>query len=153
MAIDNRQLARKLIDEVWNKGKLELIDELVDPGYEGRDPMMGTATRNGLKESVKAYRAAFPDLKLEVSTILSDGSYVCTRWTAKGTHLGPFLGMAPTGKHTVVTGLNLAEFRNGRIVADVAEYDALGLTRQLGVEPQALPLPVTRPVAATGKRL
>lgn len=151
MAIDNKQLARRLIEEVWNKGNLQLIDELVDPNYDGRDPLVGATKRDGLRESVKAYRAAFPDLKIEVASILSEGNFVCTRWTAKGTHRGTLLGMAPTGKTAVVTGIDFAEIRNGKILVDYAEYDALGLLRQLGLDSVAMPLPSLKPAVESAK--
>lgn len=151
MAIDNKQLARRLIEEVWNKGNLQLIDELVDPNYDGRDPLVGATKRDGLRESVKAYRTAFPDLKIEVASILSEGNFVCTRWTAKGTHRGTLLGMAPTGKTAVVTGIDFAEVRNGKILVDYAEYDALGLLRQLGLDSVAMPLPSLKPAVESTK--
>lgn len=152
MAIDNKQVARRLIDEVWNKGKLELIDELVDPNYAGRDPMVGALTRDGLRDSVKAYRAAFPDLRIEVAALIGEGNFVCTRWVSRGTHRGPLLGMPGTGKTAVVTGLNFAEVRDGKLFSDFQEFDSLGLLRQLGLDEVAMPLPGRRPVVETGKR-
>lgn len=151
MAIDNKQLARRLNDEVWSKGNLQLIDELIDPTFEGRDPLVGAMNRDALRESVKAYRAAFPDLKIEVASILSEGNFVCTRWTAKGTHRGTLLGMAPTGKTAVVTGIDFGEIRNGKFIADYAEYDALGLLRQLGLDTVAMPVPNLKPVVESTK--
>jgi steroid delta-isomerase-like uncharacterized protein len=141
MAIDNKQVARRMIEEVYNKGKIELIEELIDPAYEGHDPLMGTVKRDGLRESVKGYRSAFPDLKLEVNTIIAEGNFVVTRWTARGTHRGALMGIAPTGKSTVVTGIDFAELKNGKISSQYSEFDALGMMRTLGVEATAVPAP------------
>lgn len=152
MAIDNKQIARRLIEEVWNQGKLDLIDELVDPNYTGRDPMLGAHNREGFRESVKAYRAAFPDLKIEAATMVGEGNFVCTRWTSSGTHRGPFMGMPATGKSSVGTGINFAEIRNGKLFSDFQEFDSLSLLRQLGLDTAAMPVPGRQPTVEIGKR-
>lgn len=145
MASDNKQTTRRLIEDVWNGGKLEVIDELLDPDFEGHDPLMGKQTRDIYRRGVKGYRAAFPDLKFEANQLLLDGNYVITRWTARGTHLGPFLGTESTGKTGVVTGINVAEFRNGKVIWQQSEWDALGLFRQLGLEDVTVPLAARQP--------
>ena len=152
MAIDNKQLARRLIEEVWNKGKIDLIDELVDPNFEGHDPVIGLEKRDTLRESVKGYRTAFPDLKMDITSIVAEGNYVVTRWTARGTNLGPFMGMGSTGRAATVTGINFGEVRNGKLISDYSEYDALGLMRQLGVESVGMPTPGKQTTTQTGKR-
>jgi steroid delta-isomerase-like uncharacterized protein len=152
MATDNKQLARRLIEEVWNKGQLELIDELLDPAYEGHDPLLGTLKRDALRNSVKGYRSAFPDLRFEVNAVLGEGNFVTTRWTARGTHLGPLLGRESTGRSAQVTGISVAEIRNGRIISDYAEWDALGLFRQLGLQDVTVPLAVRKPAPQEQRR-
>ena len=132
MATNNKLIARRFIEEVWNAGNVTLVDELVDPGYEGHDPVVGTYKRDGLKQTIASYRSAFPDLKLEIVTQVADDRFVVTRWIARGTHLGTFMGLEPTRKRAVLSGINLGELRNGKIVSDHNEYDALGLLRQLG---------------------
>jgi steroid delta-isomerase-like uncharacterized protein len=136
---------------IEGKGKLELIDELIDPSFEGHDPLMGTTKRDGLRESVKSYRAAFPDLKFEVNALVTEGNFVAVRWTARGTHRGELMGIQPTGKSTEVTGIDLAELRNGKIVSLHGQFDALGLMRQIGGDVMALPIG-NRPSAEHSKR-
>lgn len=130
---DNKLIARRLIEEVWNKGDVTLIDELVDPGYEGHDPVLGTYKRDGLTQAVQSYRSSFPDLKLEIVNQVADDRFVVTRWIARGTHLGPFMGVEPTKKFAVTSGIDLTEVRDGKIYSDFTEYDSLGLLKQLGV--------------------
>jgi steroid delta-isomerase-like uncharacterized protein len=152
MAIDNKQIAKRIFEELWTKGKLELVDELIDPSFQGHDPMLGTINRDALRESVKGYRGAFPDLKFEVNNVIAEGNFVVVRWTARGTNRGPLMGMQATGKNAVVTGLDYQEVRNGKIVSQHAEFDALGMLRQLGVDAGAMPQPSTRQGVETGKR-
>ena len=152
MAIDNKQIARRLIEEVWSKGRIDLIDELVDPKFESKDPLIGTLNRDGLREAVRTYRSAFPDLKFEVVSILAEGNYVSVRWIARGTNLGPFMGMNSTGRAATVTGLTLTEVRNGKVISDTFEMDSLGLMRQLGLEPVGTHIPARQQPVETSKR-
>lgn len=152
MAFDNKQISRRFIEEVWNTGNLALVDELVDPGYEGRDPVVGAYKRDALKQTIEGYRNAFPDLKLEIVHMVADDRFVATRWVAHGTHLGAFMGVEPTKKKTVVTGISLAEFRDGKIVAEFNEYDALGLMQQLGAAEKLTAEPPRTAVARPEKR-
>lgn len=141
MAVDNKQVMRRLVDEVWNQGKLEVINELFDKNYKGHDPLLGELTRDGFREAMKGYRSAFPDLKFEITAILADGNYVCTRWVGKGTHRGALGDLQPTGKSATVTGIDFAELRDGRVVADYTEFDTLGFMKQLGATEGALGVP------------
>lgn len=152
MAFDNKQITRRFIEEVWNNGNLALVDELVDPAYEGRDPVVGTYKRDALKQTIEGYRKAFPDLKLEIVHLLADDRFVASRWIARGTHLGTFMGVEPTKKKTVVTGNGLVEFRDGKIVAEFNEYDALGLLRQLGAAEKFMGEPPRTTTARPEKR-
>lgn len=137
MATNVKQQARRLFDEAWNAGRLETIDEIVDPSYRGQDPLLGTIDRDGLKKSLQGYREAFPNLKFEVKEIICEGDTAVVRWSATGTNRGPLFGAPPTGKNATVGGLTLGEYRNGRLVRDNTQWDALGLFRQLGIEKMA----------------
>ncbi len=143
--MDNKQLQRRLMEEVWGEGKLELIDELLDADFAGADPLRGPLTREGYRNLVKGYRRAFPDVKFTIDSITGDDKCVATRWTAHATHRGPFLGTPSTGKAMTVTGISYAEFRNGKIVGEFTEWDALGMLRQLGIDDVTVPLAVRRP--------
>ena len=144
MAYDNKQLTRRVLEEIWSQGKLGVIEELIDPLYEGHDPLMGPLSRDAFRNAVKGYRTAFPDLKLELNAIFGEDNFVTTRWTLRATHLGPFLGTESSGRSAQVTGISLTELRNGRLVSDYTEWDVAGLFRQLGLEDVTVPLAVRR---------
>lgn len=146
MANDNKQLTRRLLEEVWNNGNLAALDDLLDPAFEGHDPLMGPLKPEAYKNAVKAYRRAFPDLRFEVNAVVADGSFVTTRWTLRCTHLGPFLGTPSTSRNGQVTGINMAELRNGKLLSEYSEWDALALFRQLDLQDVTVPLAVRRPV-------
>ncbi len=60
---------------------------------------------------------------------------MATRWTARGTHEGEFVGIAPTGNQVEITGLTISRIANSKVAEDWTEYDALGMMEQLGVVP------------------
>lgn len=134
MNIDIKKVSRRLFEEVWNAGKVELIDELLDPQFRGHDPLLGVFDRKAYKEAVKSYRASFAELNFEIESMISEGDLVATEWTAKGRHIGPFMNLPPSGKTATVKGISVSEYRNGKLIRSTSQMDTLGLMRQLGVE-------------------
>ena len=135
MAVDIKQSARRLIEEPFGKGNLDVIDQLCDPGYRGHDPMTGELDREGFKDLARMYRAAFPDLKCTILASCAEGDTCVTHWRMTGTHRGKLMGLEPTGKRVTVEGMSFAKFRGGKLAEDWTQWDALGLYRQLGVTP------------------
>ena len=134
MSAENKALVRRCFKEIWSRGNVDLIDQLVVPNYENHDPagpMPGTG-RDGLKKHVTAYRTAFPDLTLTLDDIVAEGNKVTARWTAHGTHKGTLLGIAPTGKEVTTGGISLMQIANGKIAEAWVTWDTLGLLQQLG---------------------
>jgi steroid delta-isomerase-like uncharacterized protein len=137
MSAENKAIARRLVEEAFNEGRLDVIDELAAPGVVSYDsalpePLVGI---DATKASIAAYRDAFPDLKLTVEEQIAEGDMVVTRWTARGTHQGELMGMAPTGKEATVTGITIDRLENGRIAESRTNWDSLGLMQQLGAVP------------------
>ena len=136
MAIDNIALARRAIDEVWNKGMMETADQIGDKNEIFHDPLAGEVRGvEGFKQHVRNFRAAFPDLKFVIEDIGADGDKVYFRFVATGTHKGAFLGVPATNKRARVTGLALNRIQGGKFVEVWTSYDALGLLQQLGIVP------------------
>ncbi len=138
MSENNKAVVRRLLDEVWNKGNLSLVDELFTPNFEFHDastPDLGRGPESE-KKRVTLYRNAFPDLRITIEDMIAEGETVVTRWTCRGTHKGDLSGIAPTGKQITISGITVGRFANGKIAQGYANWDALGLMQQLGVVPQ-----------------
>jgi len=133
---DNAQIARQMMEELNNQGKLELIDQNYDPGYRGHETLNPDVGREQLKKNIQMYRTAFPDLSLKVDEVAAAGDKVLLRWTVRGTHKGPFLGTPPTGKPFKTQGITVYTFRNAKILEEWTQWDALGLIRDLGIGQQ-----------------
>jgi len=137
MSDANKNVSRRVIDEIFNEGKLEVADEIIAAGSIGHDPALPEPTSGpeGLKQLVTGYRAAFPDLSFTIDDQIAEGDRVVTRWTARGTHEGDLWGIAATGKQGTVTGITIDRFQGGKIAEVWTNWDTLGLMQQLGVVP------------------
>ena len=131
---DAKVLVRRFYEEAWDKGQLEVADELFAPDYVRHDLRAGVAVPGpqGQKDIATAFRAAFPDLRFVVDFVLADGDHVVGRWTATGTHTGPWSAMAPTGRQVSFSGINVFRFADGKVVELWNHRDDLGLMEQLG---------------------
>lgn len=134
MAQENGALIRHWFEEVWNKGRMQAIDEMASPDVVGHGQAQHD-TDIGLKEFkpfVAGLRGAFPDMKVVIDQTIEQGDKVVARWTATMTHQGEFLGFAPTGKKVTVTGTTIQRIVNGKIVEGWDNWDQLGLLVQIG---------------------
>lgn len=139
MAVDIKQSYRRLIEEAYGNGKLEVFDEICDRGYREHDPVAGDGDLAKARESCRMYRAAFPDLKVSLLGTYADHDTAIVHWRMNGTHQGSLMGIAPTGARCTCEGISLGKFKGGKLVEDWVQWDGLGLMRQLGVAPSAQP--------------
>lgn len=132
--------ATRLIDEVINTGKLELCDrylaaDRIDYQDYGLAPGMANG-HEGFKRVLGGFVEAFPDLHLEVQFTVADDDRIMFFISTTGTHRGPFMGMAPTGKQFKVNGADIFRFNDeGKIAAHWGVFDTFGMLAQLGLVP------------------
>jgi steroid delta-isomerase-like uncharacterized protein len=130
----NKALVERFYEQVWRNGNLDVADELFADDYVRHDFRPGNpAGPEGQKEIARAFRAAFPDLSFEIDFVLADGDFVAGRWTASGTHLGPWAGVEPTGKPMRFSAINVFRFSAGKVVELWNHRDDLGIMEQLDV--------------------
>lgn len=135
MSESNKNAVRRLVEELWNKNSLAVADELFvanSTHHDAATPEVGKGPE-GEKKRVTMYRAAFPDLRLTIEDMISEGETVVTRWSCRGTHKGELNGIAATGKQFTITGVTIARFASGKIAEGWVNWDALGMMQQLGI--------------------
>lgn len=139
MSEQNKILERTLIEEVWNRGNLALIDKLVSADFRGHSSSPETDTRGteGYRQYYVGLRTAFPDIHFTIEDQIAEGDRVVTRWTARGTHQAEYAGVPATGREGVIAGVTTDRIADGRSVECWTSLDELGLLRQLGVLPAA----------------
>ena len=144
-AEENKTIARRLQEEVFGQGNLELADELLDElvasdyvSHAPGDPEQRRGMEN-IKHIVRTYRSAFPDLTYTVEEQVAEGDMVVRRWTARGTHEGELMGTAPSGNAIEVSGMSMDRISGGKIVEDWVNWDALEMLQQIGALSQSGP--------------
>ncbi len=139
MSEENKALVRHYFEEIWDKGNLDLIDELFTTNFVRHGPT-GTEGEvrglEGFKGLVTMYRTAFPDLQVPIEELIAEGDRVVSRWTARGIHQGELMGNAPTGNQLSVTGIIVDRISGDKIEEEWADYDTLHLLQQIGGVPQ-----------------
>jgi steroid delta-isomerase-like uncharacterized protein len=138
MSEQNEAVVRRTFEELWNKGNLQLANELFSPNYAHHDPSTPDVGRGPESEKKRAtlYRNAFPDLRLTVEDLIAGGETVVARWSCHGTHKGELDGILPTGRQFTITGVTITRFENGKMAEGWVNWDALGMMQQLGVVPE-----------------
>ncbi len=150
MSDTNRNVVRRLFDEVWTKGNLPVADQLFASTYTHHDPSTPDLGRGPESEKLRAtlYRTAFADFRLTIEDLTAEGEIVTARWSCRGTHKGDLNGIAPTGKQFAISGISIARFISGKMVEGWVNWDALGLMQQLGVVPELAKVKVAAAAAA-----
>jgi steroid delta-isomerase-like uncharacterized protein len=136
----NKTVLRRFFDEVWNKGNLTVLNEIIAKDHVNSGPgsIPGLPTGpEGTKQLVTVYRNAFPDVHFTIDEQIAEGDKVVTRWTAHGTHQGELAGLPATGKSSTVTGIAVDRIVNGKIAESWGIFDEFGMMQQLG----AIPMP------------
>ena len=118
-----KALVRRLIDEVMNGGRLQVLSELYSAD-------MAAAARRW----IGPFREAFPDVHMKIVTLVAEGDTVAARFRCSGTHLGEWRGRAPTGRtFRNVDEVYFFTIRDGRIASAWGLEDNDRRRRQLGV--------------------
>ena len=129
----NKAQIRRVIEKVYNRGDLAVVDEVAASDLVIHASSQEIHGREGAKQYVAALRAGFPDLRFTIEDQIAEGDMVVTRWTARGTHSGKFQSIPATGREIRLTGTDIDRLVGGKVVECWAHVDELGLMRQLGV--------------------
>ena len=134
-ADDHKTLILRIADDIWNRGDLAVVDEVMAPSARYHGPHMpnGLGGRENWRQAIGMYRSAFPDSHITFEELIVSGDTVVGRWNATATHTGQLPGVAPTGKPIAIGGITIYRIANGKIVEAWEQLDMLGMWQQLGV--------------------
>ena len=114
---EKKKIVCRYIEEAVNTGNVDILDEFISSNYtETLDPSGKTLGVEGAKQHLLGVRQTFPDLHLTIEQQISEGDWVVTCITARGTHQGSWLDMKPTGKKVEITVVNVDKVVDGRLV-------------------------------------
>ena len=135
MSIDeNKELVRRFIEEVFVRGDVAAVDELVAHDFVPHT-YPGTTDREGLKVAMERVSKGIADARFTIDDVIAEGDRVAVRLTSGATQVGEFMGMPPTGKRYEIEEIHVFRVRDGRIAEHWHQFDQLGMMRQLGLMP------------------
>jgi len=125
---ENRALALEFVDQVYNRGRVELVERYVgsDVLYPGSEPGL-----EGAVGSISRLRETFPNLECKAVDTISQDDRVVLRLAGKGTQTGLFMGLSPTGKSIKFWGVMIFRFRDRKIVELWNLIDIAGVLAQM----------------------
>jgi steroid delta-isomerase-like uncharacterized protein len=133
---ENKRLAREAI-RIWTTGDLDAADDIYAPNYVNHqhhnpgDPQDLHGVE-AMKSFAAEFRRAFPDFHDSIDIQVAEDDLEVTRFTSTGTHRGTFMGVEPTNKELVWTGISIDRITGGKIVESWANWDMMGMMQQLG---------------------
>ncbi len=135
----NKAVILRNYEEIWNQGRFEVADEIVDPEFHDHPPTrffdVGLVGPASLKEAASHFREAFSDFHDTMENVIAEGDRVAYLGTISGTHDGELFGFPATGKPMAVRGVNFFRLADGKIVERWGQFDVLTMMVQLGLAP------------------
>jgi len=124
MSEQKKAIVRRLVDEAMNAGRMEAVDERYSPRLAP-----------AAKRWIAPVRESFPDIRMDVVELITEGETVVGRFKCSGTHLGEWLGHPPTGRRfAAIDEVYIFRFfSGGRIVHAWGIEDTLGRLEQMGL--------------------
>jgi steroid delta-isomerase-like uncharacterized protein len=119
----------------WNQaiadGQVEAFEELLAEDVVDRSGPTPLTGAESFKARAGGVRAAFADIQIVADDLLVDGDAIAWRWTLTGTHVGPFAGLAPTGRRATLRGVNFQRLKDGRVAEHWTLVDVFGAMQAL----------------------
>ena len=129
----NKAIVRRFVEEGINQANESVFLDLLSPDVVDHYARPGLPPgRAGWNLYRKLFRAAFPDGRWAIASIIAEGDLVAARASFTGTHQGEFLGIPPTGQQVTVSVIHICRLADGKIVERWVNSDELGMLRQLG---------------------
>lgn len=134
---ENKTKTRRFMEEAFNKGNMNVIDELLAPNFVDHNPFPGYPPGlEGIRQGIAELRKGFPDLRFSIDDLLADGDKVVIRSTMTGTNKGAFMGTPATGKQIKVAAIDIVRITGGKAVEHWGITQDLEMMQQLGLVPK-----------------
>jgi predicted ester cyclase len=135
----NLALVERWTNDVWTGQDLAVLDQIASPDIVHHGGAFPDAHgMEAVKEGVRSQLAVFPDMNLGIDATITDGDLAVVRWSGTGTNEGEFIGHAPSGQETDISGINIYRVNCGKIIESWSEINGIGMLRQIqGAEESA----------------
>ena len=121
----NKALMRRLFEEGFHSGKLAVVDEIFYPNFVDRSTPEQPPGTKGVKDYISMVRTGFPDISITIEDLVAEEERVVVRTTWRGTHLGEYEGIAPTGKQVTRSMIQIFHVKDGKLLEEWSEGESL----------------------------
>jgi predicted ester cyclase len=133
---EHKALYVRFVENVINQGHYDEVSEIFSPDYlDHSAPPGAPGGLDGVTAVFTMFRTAFPDIHFTILHMVAEGDMVATFVSGEGTHKGPLMGLAATGRHAQWNSTGFFRVQNGRIVEHWGIPDLFSLMGQLGAGP------------------
>jgi steroid delta-isomerase-like uncharacterized protein len=131
----NKALVRRFIEEIFEEGRAESLDELVAPDFVRHTGLSGDTDREELRAAMGRVSKGLADAAFTIEDMIAEGDRVAVRVTASARQVGEFMGIPPSGRSYTIGEIHIFRVRDGKIAEHWHQADFLGMMRQLGALP------------------
>jgi steroid delta-isomerase-like uncharacterized protein len=129
---DNKALVRRFIDEIFVRGDVDAVDELVTEDFVPHTwPSTGDG-RADLKAAIVRVSKGLADARFTIEDVVAEDDRVAVRLTATATQVGEFMGMPASGKSYTIGEIHIFRIRDGKVSEHWHQFDVSSMMRQLG---------------------
>ena len=133
---ENKELIRnKHVEEVFHKGNLAVIDEIIHPEYVYHGPLGEFKGPEGFRQIALQAQTAFPDIHYDIIDMFGEGDKLAVRYRMRATFKGELMGIPPTGNKLDLDQAFLYRFKDGKEIEAMPFTDMLTMFQQMGVKP------------------
>ena len=130
--MSNESTFRAAIDELWNQKDTTALERYIAEDYVGRNPDGDITGRDGFAGLYETYSSAFPDCRIAINEVITEGDQVVAHYVFSGTHTGELLGITPSGNAVSVHGITIQRWADGQLAEERTIWDSLSLMKQVG---------------------
>ncbi len=133
---NSKLLMRRITTEIWDEGRIELVDELIAVDLIDHLELPGVESegRDRYRASVETMREAYPDFRNPLDLVIGDGDLAVSYGRTTGTNTGELMGTPPTGQAIDVPVFGMLRFRDGQAIERWGLADFMTMTQQLGYQ-------------------
>ena len=129
---DNKALVRRFIDQIFVKGDVNAVDQLVTEDFVPHTwPSTGDG-RADLKSAIVRVSKGLADARFTIEDMVAEDDRVAVRVTATATQVGEFMGMSASGKSYSIGEIHIFRIRDGKVSEHWHQFDVPSMMRQLG---------------------
>lgn len=130
----NREIVRLVIERGINEGDFAVADDRFTDDYEVHAPGLPPLPKGAgaFKKAIGLWRTAFSDMHMEILDLIAEGDRVVNRFKTTGTHDGPLMGYAPTGRPVTVYGMECHRLVDGLVAESWIGDDVPTILKQIG---------------------